>query len=935
MKSNLLKNTSVSSKEALDWAFTWTRTRGGAQVEAVDLLIGISHTHGEESPLFQLLGSFNISKEVFFKQAGFSPSKLPPSRDALPGEDSLSQDVIEIINAGHALAQKYNQQENGLIRLKDLFGGLLTTACPAKKLLDEIFSSYAQVSIDQIEKSYLDYLSSENNTQENLQRWLSNAQIKIRSNLALAVSGFNADTRSNQDLVGIGTEVDAFSYLIASKDLKPPLAIGLFGDWGSGKSYFMQSLKERIYKITADAQAAKKPQRDIKIFKHIVQIEFNAWHYVEGELWASLVEAIFQNLQMSSKDEPTLLQKRQQAVIKKLESYRQKQGITQALKDELEKQLIYKQDEIKKKKDELDQTLKKLNELKMEDFLGAIQISPENKLKYEKILKEYGVTGLGSSAADFINALAGLRAVLQRGNALTTLLRQRNWKWTLAIVGVIISGPLINLILTFLLQNRISEVTNIFISLSIFLSGMTAILKKGTEKLSGVIGQVEQAQFELEGRKRQAEQEYANKIAQLESELEVIRSDFKTTQAEEQEITRKIAALENELFQITPRRVMLDFIQERAGSEDYRKRLGIAALIRRDFEQLWKLIEEDNKDFINNDTGEPIEKDEHLINRIVLYIDDLDRCPPDRVVQVLQAIHLLLAFPLFVVVVAVDSRWLSQSLNKQYEGLLSTNQSDDTNHEMLRPATPQNYLEKIFQIPFWVRPLNESARMRIVKGMIAQPTQQDVEINADEVSTIQKQEIVIDWPQNEPIRKYIPTADTEMNPAGLETQDYEHEFMENLAPLLGQTPRSVKRFVNLYWLMKSIALSHSRSFADPQSKSSEYKQVLLLLAILTGLPAIEVEFFKKIHQVELEHQVVSLVKSGARISPKKIRDLVADLRKELESKAERSEVTMEELARLDAWLAIPKNKHWQNLSLSQLDVWASQVKRFSYQMEEA
>jgi hypothetical protein len=36
------------------------------------------------------------------------------------------------------------------------------------------------------------------------------------------------------------------------------------------------------------------------------------------------------------------------------------------------------------------------------------------------------------------------------------------------------------------------------------------------------------------------------------------------------------------------------------------------------------------------------------IDRIVLYVDDLDRCPPPRVVEVLEAVHLLLAGRLFV-----------------------------------------------------------------------------------------------------------------------------------------------------------------------------------------------------------------------------------------------------------------------------------------------
>ena len=66
-----------------------------------------------------------------------------------------------------------------------------------------------------------------------------------------------------------------------------------------------------------------------------------------------------------------------------------------------------------------------------------------------------------------------------------------------------------------------------------------------------------------------------------------------------------------------------------------------------------------------NELGQEGERSENRalspIERIILYIDDLDRCPPKRVVEVLEAVHLLLAFDLFVVVVAVDARWLERS----------------------------------------------------------------------------------------------------------------------------------------------------------------------------------------------------------------------------------------------------------------------------------
>ena len=55
-----------------------------------------------------------------------------------------------------------------------------------------------------------------------------------------------AQPAGRDDFVGISTEVDAFAYLLASRSLEPPLAVGLFGDWGSGKSFFLDAIRRRI-----------------------------------------------------------------------------------------------------------------------------------------------------------------------------------------------------------------------------------------------------------------------------------------------------------------------------------------------------------------------------------------------------------------------------------------------------------------------------------------------------------------------------------------------------------------------------------------------------------------------------------------------------------------------------------------------------------------
>ncbi len=100
----------------------------------------------------------------------------------------------------------------------------------------------------------------------------------------------------------------------------------------------------------------------------------------------------------------------------------------------------------------------------------------------------------------------------------------------------------------------------------------------------------------------------------------------------------------------------------------------------------------------------PADKEDKLfprIDRIILYIDDLDRCPEKNVVEVLQAVHLLLAFPLFIVVVGVDPRWLLRSLERHSAVFSAGTEQNGSNGELdedpLWQSTPMNYLEKIFR----------------------------------------------------------------------------------------------------------------------------------------------------------------------------------------------------------------------------------------------
>jgi hypothetical protein len=133
------------------------------------------------------------------------------------------------------------------------------------------------------------------------------------------------------------------------------------------------------------------------------------------------------------------------------------------------------------------------------------------------------------------------------------------------------------------------------------------------------------------------------KLGEVEVQLAAQTAEVAAQRAQAQAIEAEIAAL-------TPGRVFVEFADVR--SMDYRRRLGLLATVRSDLLKLQGEIRENNRKAV--DPQATPTADAKIPNRVVLYIDDLDRCPPGKVLQVLEAVHLLLAFQQFVVVVAVD-----------------------------------------------------------------------------------------------------------------------------------------------------------------------------------------------------------------------------------------------------------------------------------------
>jgi hypothetical protein len=98
---------------------------------------------------------------------------------------------------------------------------------------------------------------------------------------------------SKLDSLDMKDRAHIFATLLIAKDIKPPFALGLLGDWGVGKTFFMRLMIEKVASIAGKNAAAGQMSDSVS---RAAQIEFNAWHYVDSDLWASLASRIYDGL---------------------------------------------------------------------------------------------------------------------------------------------------------------------------------------------------------------------------------------------------------------------------------------------------------------------------------------------------------------------------------------------------------------------------------------------------------------------------------------------------------------------------------------------------------------------------------------------------------------------------------------------------------------
>ena len=197
--------------------------------------------------------------------------------------------------------------------------------------------------------------------------------------------------------------------------------------------------------------------------------------------------------------------------------------------------------------------------------------------------------------------------------------------------------------------------------------------------------------------------------------------------------------------------------------------------------------------------------------RILITIDDLDRCEPEKTVEVLQAINLLLNFDSFIVCLGIDARIITRAIEDHYKGLLGA-----------VGASGYEYLNKVVQIPFRIPEATGEEVRTFLSRQMGDPQPDGTPASPDPTGTPSSPDPAgkdhsIEHRQGSTGSTSVGAdRSKEATPAGPveEPVDFtwsELQAFQELSAFLRPNPRHLKRLVNVYRLVRTLALQKGQA----------------------------------------------------------------------------------------------------------------------------
>jgi hypothetical protein len=642
--------------------------------------------------------------------------------------------------------------------------------------------------------------------------------------------------------------------MITFQDLKPPFVVGILGGWGAGKSYFVNLMNKRL----KDIQKFGSTQIRDDYVGHIYLVKFDAWTYAKGSLWSSLMYQILVELNYQLDLEKVLgkiLEKRRTDLING--------GISLI---EIMEDLSRGENVVKTNAGDVSLNWHKKSRV-TPALASVINVNYFYKLmQWKDDVWTESEKNFPFLAWDFWSKMKQhfLDEEDWRSKSLCLFLRLLN--------GMCGSG---GKILIFLLLCLVS----ISVIWSTVQSKDVQVLVTFVSLVSALLG-------------------VASNCASMKNDRDHDEEvGTSTSLTNKVEARRKMEELRKKVW-IREGNSIGKVVKDRISDADYAKELGLVHRVKQDLTHL-------SEAFLSP-ASENLLPRKHP--RIILFVDDLDRCPPDKVVEMLEALQLLVKDQLFVVVVTLDTRFVSLALESEYKGVLHPDES----------PSGLDYLEKIIQLPFWVPPMEKNEALWTFLSNQMGDLKPEAQRTAAGGASSVPQSVPAPDAQNGPVAggaqsapagapldaQSVP-ADAQSAPADAKYEKLDHlrfskeEFVmvENACLLANvTTPRTVKRLVNVVKILKIIW--HQQDTEPPE----ELKKVAVLVLAMCA---------SKVKSVLREMRVIfeTMEKSlGMPENPSKnLKDLMAKAIEKMSNKEEISEIL--EIAKWD------NDKSWNNVKV--------------------
>ena len=223
-------------------------------------------------------------------------------------------------------------------------------------------------------------------------------------------------------------------------------------------------------------------------------------------------------------------------------------------------------------------------------------------------------------------------------------------------------------------------------------------------------------------------------------------------------------------------------------------------------------------------------EDIESVKSLVVIVDDLDRCTPERIIDTLEAIKLFLSVKKTTFIVAVDERIIRYAVNVKYPQADGFSVSDD-------------YIEKIIQLPIRIPELSPKDIENYLLLLICQLHFSETSFNELITKVYESKIMLLDKAITaDNVFEFINSKDVSYKES--KNNDTLREDIEIISKIstavsssLKGNPRQTKRFLNTFFVRKNLAKLY---FGDELDLS--------IMAKLLALETIDNRAFKKLYE---------------------------------------------------------------------------------------